>query len=58
MASPDTSAHQPGHPRGEDIATTDHEGRDGDRRNERDSTGINPDARRPILPSMGDLPPA
>jgi hypothetical protein len=43
--------------RGEERAQTDHSGRDGDERNSRDSTSINPEARRPILPGMPNLPP-
>ncbi len=58
MVKVDTPAHTKGVPRGENLSKTDHSGRDGDRRNERDSTGINPNARKPILPSMKDLPPA
>jgi hypothetical protein len=58
MVKPDTPSHDKGVPRGEDLGKTNHSGRDGDRRTERDSTGINPNARKPILPSMKDLPPA
>jgi hypothetical protein len=58
MPQPDTPGHLKGVPRGEDLSSTDHSGRDGETRNERDSTGINPDKRRPILPGMPELPPA
>ncbi|MCU1347308.1 MAG: hypothetical protein JWO56_338 [Acidobacteria bacterium] len=58
MVKPDTPSHMPGTLRGEERAQTDHSGRDGNRRNQRDSTSINPEARKPILPGMPDLPPA
>lgn len=58
MDQPAKPPRTPGSSHGEKRANTDHSGRDGDRRNERDSTSINPDARRPILPGMPDLPPA
>jgi hypothetical protein len=58
MVKPDTPSHMKGTLRGEERAETDHSGRDGDRRNERDATSINPEARQPILPSMPKLPPA
>ncbi|GAC1432097.1 MAG: hypothetical protein NVSMB68_04530 [Thermoanaerobaculia bacterium] len=58
MPKVDTPSHDAGTKRGERIATTDHSGRDGNRRNERDSTSVNPEARKPILPGMPDLPPA
>ena len=58
MVKPDTPSHVAGTARGETRANTDHSGRDGDRRIERDSTSINPEARKPILPGMPDLPPA
>ena len=58
MAQQDTPSHSTTDRKGEEIAATDHSGRDGERRNQRDATSINPDARRPILPGMPDLPPA
>jgi hypothetical protein len=58
MVQQDTPSHSINDRKGEEIATGDHEGRDGECRNERDATSINPDARRPILPGMPDLPPA
>ena len=58
MVKPDSPSHDAGTRRGEKIANTDHSGRDGERRNERDATSINPEARKPILKGMPDLPPA
>lgn len=58
MVQHDTPAHSGTDRKGEEIATGDHDGRTGERRIERDATSINPDARRPILPGMPDLPPA
>jgi hypothetical protein len=57
MVKPDTPSHMKGTLRGEERAQTDHSGRDGDERNARDATSINPEARRPILPGMPNLPP-
>jgi hypothetical protein len=54
--------HVPGVAKGEEFATK--EGREPGRmpgahyRGARDSTGINPEHRKPIHPAMPDLPPA
>ncbi|HXH94546.1 MAG TPA: hypothetical protein VNN25_23410 [Thermoanaerobaculia bacterium] len=58
MPSSDAPSHSITDRKGEETATTDHSGRDGETRNERDATSINPDKRRPIAPGMPELPPA
>ena len=54
--------HVSGTPKGEEQALKGREaGRDPNRkyyRNARDSTGINADKREPIVPGMGNIPPA
>jgi hypothetical protein len=54
--------HVPGTPKGEEQAINRREpGRALDRkyyRTARDSTGINPDKREPIIPAMPNIPPA
>jgi len=60
---PPEPVHVPGTMRGEEmVLDKGHEpGRHPGRkyyRSERDSTGINPDQREPILGSMPDIPPA
>ena len=54
--------HVSGTPKGEEQALSGREpGRETGRKNyrdARDSTGINPDARQPILPVMPNIPPA
>ncbi|MGH9512672.1 MAG: hypothetical protein ACRD2U_11120 [Terriglobales bacterium] len=57
--TPDSPSHTPGTHRGEDWCKHDTEpGRKGTGRTSRDSTGINPDSRRPIDPRMPEMPPA
>jgi hypothetical protein len=55
----DAPSHTPGTHRGEEWVR-DHKapGREGTGRTARDSTGINPDKRRPIDPRMPEMPPA
>jgi hypothetical protein len=57
---PDISAHTAGTKRGEEFAYQGGKepGREGDSRNSRDSTGINPKKRKPIDPRMPNLTPA
>jgi hypothetical protein len=54
--------HVPGTAKGEQLALEKGKepGRGGNRtyRGSRDSTGINPEARRPIHPAMPSIPPA
>jgi hypothetical protein len=60
--TPDLPAHTPGVPKGEELVMK--EGREpgrGDKpfwRRSRDSTSIDPEARRPIDPRMPEMPPA
>jgi hypothetical protein len=60
-ATPDLPAHTPGTPKGEErVRRVGREpGREDtkDGRSARDSTSINPEARRPIDPRMPNLPP-
>ncbi|HEX3068043.1 MAG TPA: hypothetical protein VHX14_05665 [Thermoanaerobaculia bacterium] len=58
MAQHNAPSHSITDRKGEEIASTDHSGRDGETRNLRDATSINPDKRRPIAPGMPLLPPA
>ena len=55
-------SHTPGTPRGEELVRDygREPGRDGPDggRTARDSTGINPESRRPIDPRMPSMPPA
>jgi hypothetical protein len=59
---PDLPSHTPGTPKGEERVLQ--HGREAGRRNQephrtaRDSTSINPEARRPIDPRMPEMPPA
>lgn len=62
MSNNPQPVHVPGTPKGEEQALSSHEpGRDPARkyyRSARDSTGINPDRREPIVPGMANIPPA
>ncbi len=62
MSSQPVPDHTPGTAKGEEQALSSREpGRNPDRKNyrsARDSTGINPDKRNPILPIMPNIPPA
>ncbi|MGI9088375.1 MAG: hypothetical protein ACR2HH_11645 [Chthoniobacterales bacterium] len=62
MSKPPVPDHVSGTPKGEEQALGSREaGRDPNRkyyRDARDSTGINADARQPIVPAMGNIPPA
>jgi hypothetical protein len=57
---PDISAHTAGTKRGEEWSYEGRKepGREGSGRTARDSTGINPDKRKPIDSRMPNLPPA
>ncbi len=62
MSSQPVPDHVAGTPKGEEQALGGREpGRDPNRkyyRDARDSTGINADARQPIVPGMANIPPA
>jgi hypothetical protein len=62
MNKPPQPTHVAGNGKGEEMALKNREpGRDPDRkhyRSARDSTGINPSDRQPILPVMPNIPPA
>jgi hypothetical protein len=62
VLTPPEPAHVPGTTKGEEMVLK--KGREGGRggrrtyREARDSTGINPEGRRPIDPAMPSIPPA